>query len=254
MIDESVFKPVQTEPAYRVAARTMRERILSGDIAVGDVLPSELALADLLQVNRSTVREAIRLLEENGIVSRKPGGKKLFVSVPQGADLSSRVTDALVLQKIKIDELYRTMQVLEPAIAADAADHVDASQLTRLADNIRATEDNLHDSSAVARLDIEFHDLLAEACGNRALVLCRLPIGELFYPAFNAVMLRLNAGARLLAAHQAIYLAVKSGDADTAKAWMTKHIVDFRRGFDLANLDIETPITGLPGRNGNLHG
>lgn len=246
MIDDGVLQPIHAEPAYKLAARTMRDRILNGDIKVGDVLPSELALADLLQVNRSTVREAIRLLEENGIVSRKPGGKKLFVSIPKRAELSSRMTAAMVLQKIKLDELYDTMRVLEPAIAADAARNITRDQIDRLRANLRATEAQLFDQGALARLDIEFHDLLAEACGNRAMQLCRHPIGELFYPAFDAVMRRLNAGERMLAAHRSIFEAVRRGDSETAQDWMTKHIVDFRRGYELANLDIETPITGLP--------
>ncbi len=246
MIDNGILQPVHTEPAYRLAAKTIRDRILNGDIQVGEALPSELALADLLHVNRSTVRESIRLLEENGIVARKPGGKKLFVSLPKGAELSSRMTAAMILHKIKVEELYRTMRVLEPSIAADAARFVTEDQLTRLAENLEKTEASLNDSSTVALLDIEFHDLLAEACGNRAMQLCRQPIGELFYPVFEAVMQRMNAGERLLAAHRSIFLAIQEGDATTAEEWMIKHIVDFQRGYELANLDIDTPITRLP--------
>ena len=78
MSDKYAWAPIRTEPAYRVAAQALRTRIVTGEIAVGSVLPSETAMAEMLEVNRSTIREAIRLLEENGIVARKPGGKKPF--------------------------------------------------------------------------------------------------------------------------------------------------------------------------------
>jgi DNA-binding GntR family transcriptional regulator len=52
--------------------------------------------------------------------------------------------------------------------------------------------------------------------------------------------------SRLLAAHRNILDALKSGDAATAEEWMKRHIEDFRRGYELANLDIDTPITRFP--------
>lgn len=246
MIDENVLQPIHTEPAYKLAARTMRARILSGDIKVGEVMPSELALADLLQVNRSTVREAIRLLEENGIVSRKPGGKKLFVSIPKSSDLSGPITGAMILQKVTLAELYRTMLVLEPAIARDAALYANPEQIAALDDNMAQTEQHAQDDTALAALDIAFHDLLSAACNNRAILLSRHPISELFYPAFDAVMKRLNAGERMLAAHREIVAAVRARDPQTAEDWMRRHIEDFRRGYELANLDIDRPIAQLP--------
>ena len=240
------LEPIHTEPAYRVAAASLRTKILSGEINVGEVLPSETSMAELLGVNRSTIREAIRLLEENGIVARKPGGKKLFVTVPQRSELSNRMTAAMILQKIKIDELYRTMLILEPPIAVAASKFATDAQILALEENVLSTETNLSDNQAVLELDVEFHDLLCEASNNRAIQLCRDPISDLFYPAFSGVIKSLNASERLLAAHKNILEALKNGDAGVAEEWMKRHIEDFRRGYELANLDIETPVTRFP--------
>ena len=81
--------------------------------------------------------------------------------------------------------------------------------------------------------------------GNRALQLCRAPISQLFYPAFLKVFSRLNAGERLVFAHEKILQALRDHNATEAHGWMDKHIVDFRRGYELANLDIDEPV-GLP--------
>ncbi|KIC46102.1 hypothetical protein RA28_10020 [Ruegeria sp. ANG-S4] len=246
------MQPVHSEPAYKLAASMMRDRILNGEIAVGATLPSELALAELLGVNRSTVREAIRLLEENGIVSRKPGGKKLFVSVPKTQVVAAPITGAMILQKITFNELYRTMHTIEPVVAADATQNATEDQIALLRENMDRTEALAPDHVDLSRLDIDFHNILTEACGNRAMQLCRQPIVALFYPAFDAVMKRLNAGERMVEAHRQIMQAVAERDAETAQEWMRRHIEDFKRGYELANLDIDEPIQNLPQKRDSI--
>lgn len=244
MSADFTLQPIRTEPAYRVAAQALRKKIVDGEIEVGAVLPSETAMAELLEVNRSTIREAIRLLEENGIVARKPGGKKLYVTVPKSADLSNRVSTAMLLKQITLEELWGTMMVLEPATAEGAVEHADADDLAALEENLRRTRDNLDDSDALLGLDLEFHTLVSLACGNRAIQLARAPVGELFYPAVGAMLRRLNAGERMLVAHTKIVQAIKDRDAVTAGEWMRKHIVDFRRGCELVGLDMDSPARG----------
>jgi len=235
--------PIQTEPAYRIAARALREKIVSGELAVGSTLPSEMAMADLLGVNRSTVREAIRALEETGVVARRRGGKKLYVTAPPAAALAERMTTAMVLHRITVEELWQSMLVLEPATAALAAAHAGAEHLAALDANLSVSEASSGDRSAIAALDLAFHDLIAEASGNRAIQLARRPLGALFYPAFERVFQLHNAEPRMMVAHRTVVAAIRAGDAATAEEWMRKHIVDFRRGYDLAGLDLTAPIT-----------
>lgn len=234
--------PIRTEPAYRKASQAIEEKILSGQIEIGEALPSEMALAEQLGVNRSTVREAIRALEQNGLVSRRDGGKKLYASVPEQSMIAQRLTAAMILQQVSFEELWESMLALEPAAAAAAAGRIDAPQIERLTDNLERTRQALDDRDSLVELDIEFHNLVAEASGNRAFQLCRQPVSELFYPAFYKVMSRLNAGERLLYAHEQVVAALVAGDRETAESWMRRHIVDFRRGYELANLDLSAPV------------
>ena len=238
--------PIQTEPAYRVAARALREKIVSGEIAVGSALPSEMAMAALLSVNRSTVREAIRALEETGVVARRPGGKKLFVTAPPPETLSDRMTAAMVLHRVTVEELWRSMLVLEPGTAALAAQHATEAHLAALDANLAASGSRGADAAAIAALDLAFHDLIAEASGNRAIQLARQPLGALFYPAFEQIFQHLDAGDRMFDAHRAVVGALKARDPATAEEWMRKHIIDFRRGWELAGLDLSAPVTASP--------
>ncbi|MFZ1831911.1 MAG: winged helix-turn-helix domain-containing protein, partial [Pseudomonadales bacterium] len=61
------FSPLKRPPAYQVVSEKMREAILAGRIQAGDLLPTETELAEQFGVTRSTVREAIRLLEQSGL-------------------------------------------------------------------------------------------------------------------------------------------------------------------------------------------
>ena len=233
---------VRSEPTYELVARAIEKKILDGLIAHGDVLPSETAFAAQLGVNRSTLREALRALEQNGLVHREPGRKKLRVSAPRTADLSRRFASAMLHQQVSFEELYEAMRALEPASAAGAAARRDSGVLAELDDNLLRTRRALNDSASLTELDIEFHQLVATAAGNRALDLARQALSGLFYPAFYAVMSRLNAAERLLAAHEHIVEAIRTSDVMTARNWMERHIDDFRRGYELANLDMMNSV------------
>lgn len=236
------LQPIRNVPAYRTVAKLIEGKIMRGEWTVGHGLPSETALAEHLGVNRSTLREAIRVLEEIGLVRRRERGKQLLVSAPHGAAVASRMTAAMVLQEMSFFELWEGMRCLEPTIAEAAATRITPSEIAALSLNVERTRRAVADRESLADLDLEFHDLIVGASGNRALQLCREPIGKLFYPAFLQVFTRLNAGERLIFAHERILEGLAARDAKQARLWMDKHIVDFRRGYELANLDISKPV------------
>ncbi|MGV6873983.1 FadR/GntR family transcriptional regulator [Pseudochelatococcus sp. B33] len=240
---QTLFDPIQQEPAFRLVAKAIERKIVGGEMKPGDTLPSEAKLAESLGVNRSTLREAIRALEQNGFVRREAGRKKLFASLPQSDDISRRLKTAMVLDQVTFEELWEAMFVLEPATAQSAAKRRTDSDLEALAANLEKTRAAHADSAALTELDIEFHHIVALATGNRAIQAARLPISELFYPPFLMVMSRLNAAERLLFAHERIAEAIGKQDETSARDWMEKHILDFRRGYELANLDIGAPAS-----------
>jgi GntR family transcriptional repressor for pyruvate dehydrogenase complex len=233
---------LRNEPAYRSVVRSIESKIMSGQWSVGDRLPAETAMAADFGVHRSTVREAIRVLEQNGLVRRHEGGKLLYVTAPREADISSKITAAIVLHEISFFELWESMRCFEPLLAECAARRIDDETLDVLQANVEKTRAAFEDKQNLVQLDIEFHQIIARASRNRALQLSRQPISELFYPAFLNVFSRLNAGERLVFAHEKILLALRTHNAADARVWMDKHIVDFRRGYELANLDIDAPV------------
>src|SRR5262245_4379712 len=78
---------------------------------------------------------------------------------------------------------------------------------------------------------------------NRAIVLAREALTQLFYPAFKAVLAGVEvASTRLLAAHEAIAEAIADSDVETTRKWMERHINDFRKGYEMSGFDIDRSV------------
>jgi DNA-binding FadR family transcriptional regulator len=240
------FEKLNVPAAYQVVSREIRRIIVSGELKPGDHLPSETELADQFGVNRSTVREGIRQLESDGFV-RREGRKRLYVSVPTSSDLAPRASRALFMRQVTFRELWEVARVLEPACAALCASNRTDAQEAAIRGNIDRTGTLLGNASLAIELDTEFHALIAEGAHNSAMLLSREPVGILLYPAFEMLHPLLpQALGRMLEAHDKVAAAITAGDATEAELWMRKHMVDFRRGWEMAKLSLDTPVT-LPG-------
>jgi DNA-binding FadR family transcriptional regulator len=244
------FEKLNVPSAYQVVSRKLRRMILSGELKAGDQLPTEIDLADQFGVNRSTVREGIRQLENEGLVSRE-GRKRLTVSVPASERLASQASHALVMRQVTFRELWETALVLEPACAALCAKNRGDDIESALRLNLDQTHDELEDVHRCTQLDTEFHALVAAGTKNDALLLSREPVGLLLYPAFEILSPRLpQAIGRMLLAHQRVATAIVAANPGDAEIWMRKHIIDFRRGWELSKLSLDLPIRlprALPG-------
>ncbi|MBP6901641.1 MAG: FadR family transcriptional regulator [Burkholderiaceae bacterium] len=236
-----VFQRVVVEPAYKTVSSAIERAILDGALRPGTALPTETELAERFGVHRSTVREALRQVEREGLLQRGEG-RRLFVCLPGVDDLAPRSTRLLLLQQTTFQELWDVAMVLEPLTARLAAAQASDDDLALLRDNHAASRATQGDA-ALVKLDMAFHALVGRASHNRALMLAREPVGLLYNPTLLSIFERLpQASARNLEAHEHILAAIAGRDADAAEAWTRKHMVDFQRGFALAGLDMATAI------------
>ncbi len=243
---EVIFEAIKREPAYRVVEQSIRKSVLDGTLSLGSMLPGETELAEQLGVTRPTVREAFRSLENSGLIGRGPR-RRMMVTAPASHVVSDAMHNSIVLHGVSYRELWEVNNALEPAAADLAArrvadDRADSDLLQAIEENLEWTSRVLADPDELARADIEFHELVAQASGNRALLLAREPLGQLLLPAYRTVIREIGPGRRLFEAHTRIFAAIRSADHETARDWMTKHIVDFRRGCELAGLDLDDPV------------
>ena len=236
------FDKIAHQPAYRVVSEKIRNSILSGEIKAGELLPTETDLAEQFGVTRSTIREAIRLLEHGGILGRADR-KRLVVTLPKTDTVGRSVSSALLMHQVTYEELWQVAMGLEPLASKLACTTATKKDKQLLAANLVLTQEVINDHDALLAAEIEFHDLLANATHNSALLLARAPLNELFYPAaWGEVIRALSPGERILIAHQHIYGAICSNNPNKAEYWMKKHMEDFRRGIEMGNLGFDKPV------------
>jgi DNA-binding FadR family transcriptional regulator len=238
----ALFAKLDLAPAYRQVADAVEQMITSGRLSPGDWLPTETELATQLGVNRSTVREGLRVLEHGGLVKRD--GKRLKVAIPHYMDLASRASRALVMHQVTFRELWEASESLETITAVLAARRITDEGIRALEANIKQMQSKIDDIDSVIALDIEFHDLLAESADNRALSLAREPISLLFYPAGKIILSRLHTQKRVLDAHRKILALMRKHDTEGVRTWMTRHMADFKRGYDRTGLSMDAALAG----------
>lgn len=241
------FRSLKREPAYKAVSRVMEQHILSGKLQPGTALPSELELAAQFGVNRSTVRESIRLLEQEGLLERHQG-RRLFVVLPGLFDLAPRAVRSLILHQVTFQELWEVAVVVEPEAARLAALRADDADLREIDENLAAeaqtvgTRQDAQHAERHAEIDVAFHALIARASKNRSLMMAREPFSLLYRPLLTLLQRSLpQSAARNLDAHRRIVEALHRRDETSAREWTLKHLVDFRKGFVQAGLPTDAP-------------
>lgn len=243
------FEPIRVPAAYQMVAEAIEAQILSGRLKLGDEIGTEAELVRQFGVNRSTVREGIRVLEQGGLV-RREAGRKLFVCEPRYNALSSRMSRAMILREVTFRELFDTAFVLEVGTVEGAVANADAKDIAALEDNQARLAAAVADPVALSEIDSEFHSLVALASKNRVLQLAREPAAYLFFPTAEMICRRVPEGpARMVEAHGRIVDAIKARDLELARTWMRRHVVDWRKGFVRAGRDVDEPVERIFARD-----
>jgi DNA-binding FadR family transcriptional regulator len=243
------LEKIEVASAYQLVAEAIEREIVAGRMRPGDGIGTEAALCNQFGVNRSTVREAIRVLEQSGLV-RRGTDRRLYASLPRYSGLSSRVSRALILHEVTFRELCTTAHVLEVASAEQAAENATLESIEALERNQSEAQAAVGDPARLSEIDSEFHKLLARATRNRVLELAREPAGLLFFPTTELICRRVPEGAgRMVEAHRHIIDAVTAKEPKAAGLWMSRHVADWRKGFERAGRDLDEPVERVFARN-----
>ena len=233
------FEQIPLAPAYRKVAAAITERIVSRSLREGERLPPETELARQLGVNRSTVREALRELESGGLLERRPGSKRMTVSRPQTRAVAKDVSRALALHDVTFLEVWTALTQFEPPIAEIAARERTDADLVRLGAAGQRFDQENADTDKAVRHAAEFFRSLGAATHNQVFALVHEPLIHLLEPSLRDMIDQVpQARSRIATAQRRILEALTRRDADMARTWMTRHIRDFRKGYELAGIEL----------------
>jgi GntR family transcriptional repressor for pyruvate dehydrogenase complex len=231
----SVPKPIAAvrrapSPSTEVT-RHLLQYLLSGDLKLGQKLPSERQLAEALGIGRSGVREAIKSLNLLGLLEVRQGdGTYLTGST---SDLLPEVIEwGLMLGERNVLDLVEVREHLEVFIAGLAAQRHSSEDLAELWDAVAKMESAESDPDRYIEGDVQFHRVLARATENEVLSNLSHSFSSLMQ-VWAARCAKAEKSTTILAAeHDSIAKAVEKSDPDAARAAMSTHMQEARMRLD----------------------
>lgn len=226
------FAKVSRPRAYQVVVAQVEEAILRGELRPGDRLPSERELCTQLGVSRPTVREAMRALENAGMVRLRPNDPNggAIVRLPGGEEFERSLLSLVRFSQISLGDLVGFRMMIETAACYLAAHTDDATLIDSIIEAHEAVE-RVADGpdAAFIAADIEFHVAVAKASGNRMLELCTHAVKSAMATLIGDAMVKTEGRAKLdfVKRHAAIVDAIKENAPGRAAACARQDIVDY---------------------------
>src|SRR3954470_7925324 len=219
---ELVGTPIERPNTYELLAQRLLGLIASGEIEGGAALPSERELVERYGVGRSSVREALRVLESKGLIHQK--GKGRFVAAEPQNPLNTSLQVLLELQEVSPQELFEVRGVLEGETAAFAAVRRTDEGVLAIAEGIDAMAEGLDSAERYIDADLQFHLAIARASRNRIALHMMHAIREILRRSLLSLYEVPGGPEGSLAHHRRILEAVVAGDAGGARASMLEHL------------------------------
>lgn len=239
----------QPARAWRLVLEHIERDLLDGRIGPGDRLASERDLAADLGVGRSSVREALRVLEVLGLIRTATGSGPqsgaIVIATPTGG-MSMLLRLQVAAQGFPLEDVVQTRLVLEDAVVAALAAKDSADRDLAAAHRVLAAmDDPALTPSEFLVLDAQLHLALAESSGNTVVAAMMTGLRtaiESYVQEGAAAIADWEAMAALLRAeHRAIIDAIDSGDAETARSRVHAHITDYYTAAGLTRSARPTP-------------
>lgn len=225
--------PVRQQKLYEQVEEQIRESIRNNEFVLGDRLPSDRELADLFQTSRPVVREAIRSLEAKGIISVRPGVKGGAFIVPMTVEpMVETISHMLFLGQITNEDILNTWLLLEPPLAAQAADRCSEEDALKLKDDLEAVRQGF---AAMDRGEVQavkpvppgadnLHRFIAELSGNHMALLLMDTLMRVVGEKTCLVDFTAEEKKAFMKQHEDIVNAIISGSAEEARRASEAHI------------------------------
>lgn len=219
---------VQVPKAAELVAGSLRRQIVRGDIRDGEALPSETALMEQFGVSRPTLREALRVLESENLITVRRGTRGGATAHQMSAKLVSRYASLLLQSRgTTLADVYHAQLTFEPACVRDLA-------LSRSEEDVQTLRQVLADERETVRSDnderarVGFHYKLIELSGNQTLILLSRLISDLLLSVSGDTPVGVDA-QKALHDHERIIDLISAKDAAGAHDFWRSHLEEARQ-------------------------
>ena len=233
-----MFQPVKNQRISDEILHQIRDAVLSGKFQIGDRLPNERALAEQFGASRTSVREALRGLEQAGVILIKKGIRGgVFVADPDHRLVSRPFQTLLRLRKITMDNIVEARLIFEPEAARLAAQRAEPEDLEEMNDVIERMSAAVKGGELPTSFDLRFHKLIARAARNPILEMLSDSMLEVASQVITGLHPSRDVLRHVVRRHREVFEAVRKGDSDLAFTVMSKHIVDVRNRLTKESAD-----------------
>lgn len=231
-----MFETIRSNKASDLIVSQIRKQIITGKLKPGDRLPAERTLMEQFSVSKQTLREALRVLEFLGLVEIKKGatGGACIAAIESRTALDI-LANFLYFKNLSVHNLAEVRKIIEPYAAAVAAETITKKELSELKLLIdRSKEQYASGQVQEERFnnELDFHCVIAKSTQNPLLMLIVEFVESLISDQKTMTKLDRPFLASVISAHERIYEAICSRDADQARKEMSRHIAEVEEAME----------------------
>jgi GntR family transcriptional repressor for pyruvate dehydrogenase complex len=217
----------------------LKEMIAQGALQPGSKLPPERELARQFGVNRASIRQALKALDVMGIVYQRVGDGT-YLTQDASATLRVPLDFLILVDGITFQELFEARRIVEPELAARAALRRSEADVAAIEKAVAVMKANQNvGAEELAEQDLHFHESIWRASGNRV---CQRMFASLHRALARSLTMYslVREAEKTIGAHEAIFLAIRAGDAEAARRLMFDHL-DQSESTILKTRELEEP-------------
>jgi GntR family transcriptional repressor for pyruvate dehydrogenase complex len=214
-------QPIERRNTYELVAESLLALISERHLKPGDALPTERELMQHYGVGRSSVREALRMLESTGLIA---GGSGAFAVADFRNPLNDSLSLLLAVEEGSLRELFEVRRILEGEAVALATERCDESHIARMRAATELMREGLADQDEYIESDVAFHLTIAEATQNRLILHLMHAIRDQLERALGSIYRIPGSPERSIEDHGLIIKAMEEGKPDEARAQMREHL------------------------------
>ena len=222
-----MYSTIRSARLYEQITEQIQSRIMAGELRPGDKLPPERELAEQFGVSRTAVREAVKALHEKGLIEVQPGKGTFISNITASTSEVMRDSLDLIVNVGLVNGLVDLVQVralLEPGIAALAAEMATAEDIQAMQQAVDTMDTALDDADVYVEADLEFHRALAKASQNSLITILLDSIVDLLREQRKRIFLVEGGPERGQNHHKRILEAVATHNPVAAREAMAVHL------------------------------
>lgn len=237
MTERARFQQVEPVRLYQRIVEQIEDAIARGELKPGERLPSERELVAQFGASRPTVREALRVLESNGVVRSRPGdpnGPEILAFSPHG--LAKQMTRLTQVDQMSIADLVSFRMILDGSANMLAARLRSEEELAAMDKTIKVMEAAIDEGyDQFSEADVAFHDAVALASRNALIQVCNNVVRGVVLSLISDKVVRARNSKALmresLQHHQEVLDAIRDGDGPGAARISRQNLYDYYAGY-----------------------